>query len=116
MLLLGLQFYKKERAKLFKAELVCFLLDKSAGKEGFDFVPPAGGNIFGRYEIALLCLGMMHFHFGHPKLALEVSSLDILILYIGRCFYLCSILYDFFLSYAIVPLFFWTVLISFGYV
>lgn len=66
---------------MFKAELVCFLLDKSAGKEGFDFVPPAGGNIFGRYEIALLCLGMMHFHFGHPKLALEVSSLDILILY-----------------------------------
>ncbi|KAM7502713.1 hypothetical protein LguiB_001617 [Lonicera macranthoides] len=27
---------------------------------------------FGRYEIALLCLGMMHLHFGHPKQALEV--------------------------------------------
>lgn len=66
---------------MFKAELVCFLLDKSAGNEGFDFVPPAGSNSFGRYEIALLCLGMMHFHFGHPKLALEVSSLDIFILY-----------------------------------
>ncbi|KAK3004072.1 hypothetical protein RJ639_019944, partial [Escallonia herrerae] len=28
----------------------------------------------GRYEIALLCLGMMHFHFGHPKQALEVLT------------------------------------------
>ncbi|KAM7497356.1 hypothetical protein LguiA_021770 [Lonicera macranthoides] len=28
---------------------------------------------FGRYEIAILCLGMMHLHFGHPKQALEVS-------------------------------------------
>ncbi|XP_044501315.1 anaphase-promoting complex subunit 5 [Mangifera indica] len=31
-------------------------------------------NSFGRYEIALLCLGMMHFHFGHPKQALEVLT------------------------------------------
>ena len=47
---------------------------KSAGTEGFDFVPPGSGcNSFGRYEIALLCLGMMHVHFGHPKQALEVS-------------------------------------------
>ncbi|KAA3474666.1 anaphase-promoting complex subunit 5 [Gossypium australe] len=46
----------------------------SAGTEGFDFVPPAGCNSFGRYEIALLCLGMMHFHFGHPKKALEVLT------------------------------------------
>ncbi|KAF5949547.1 hypothetical protein HYC85_011540 [Camellia sinensis] len=43
--------------------------------EGFDFVPPSsGGNSFGRYEIALLCLGMMHFHFGHPRQALEVLT------------------------------------------
>ncbi|KAL5070674.1 hypothetical protein RYX36_021561 [Vicia faba] len=42
--------------------------------EGFDFVPPTGGDSFGRYEIASLCLGMMHFHFGHPKLALEVLT------------------------------------------
>ncbi|XP_022771821.1 anaphase-promoting complex subunit 5 isoform X2 [Durio zibethinus] len=48
--------------------------DYSAGTEGFDFVPPAGCNSFGRYEIALLCLGMMHFHFGHPKQALEVLT------------------------------------------
>lgn len=42
--------------------------------EGFDFAqPPNDCNSFGRYEIALLCLGMMHFHFGHPKQALEVS-------------------------------------------
>lgn len=47
---------------------------KSAGAEGFDFAQPSiGCNTFGRYEIALLCLGMMHFHFGHPKQALEVS-------------------------------------------
>lgn len=50
------------------------IMNKSAGTEGFDFARPSiGCNSFGRYEIALLCLGMMHFHFGHPKLALEVS-------------------------------------------
>lgn len=49
--------------------------DYSAGTEGFDFVPPGSGcNSFGRYEIALLCLGMMHVHFGHPKQALEVLT------------------------------------------
>ncbi|XP_058195401.1 anaphase-promoting complex subunit 5 [Rhododendron vialii] len=50
--------------------------DYSAGTEGFDFVPPSssGCNSFGRYEIALLCLGMMHFHFGHPRQALEVLT------------------------------------------
>ncbi|XP_022632320.1 anaphase-promoting complex subunit 5-like isoform X2 [Vigna radiata var. radiata] len=32
------------------------------------------GNGFGRYEIGLLCLGMMQFHFGHPKMALEVLT------------------------------------------
>ncbi|KAJ1379661.1 Anaphase-promoting complex subunit 5 domain [Sesbania bispinosa] len=53
--------------------LHCYF-DYSAGTEGLDFVPPVGGNSFGRYEIALLCLGMMHFHFGHPKLALEVLT------------------------------------------
>lgn len=48
---------------------------KSAGTEGFDFAQPSiGCNSFGRYEIALLCLGMMHFHFGHPKQALDVST------------------------------------------
>lgn len=53
-------------------ELIFYLLDKSAGTEGFDFVPSVAGNGFGRYEIGLLCLGMMQFHFGHPKMALEV--------------------------------------------
>ncbi|KAK7276743.1 hypothetical protein RIF29_17889 [Crotalaria pallida] len=48
--------------------------DYSAGTEGFDYVPPVGGHSSGRYEIAVLCLGMMHFHFGHPKLALEVLT------------------------------------------
>ncbi|KAL3502522.1 hypothetical protein ACH5RR_036971 [Cinchona calisaya] len=49
--------------------------DYSAGTEGFDFVPPSSGcSSFGRYEVALLCLGMMHFHFGHPKQALEVLT------------------------------------------
>ncbi|TKY57197.1 Anaphase-promoting complex subunit 5 [Spatholobus suberectus] len=53
--------------------LHCYF-DYSAGTEGFDFVPSVGGNSFGRYEIGLLCLGMMHFHLGHPKLALEVLT------------------------------------------
>ncbi|XP_061342818.1 anaphase-promoting complex subunit 5 isoform X2 [Gastrolobium bilobum] len=52
--------------------LHCYF-DYSAGTEGFDYIPPVGST-FGRYEIALLCLGMMHFHFGHPKLALEVLT------------------------------------------
>lgn len=55
--------------------LHCYF-DYSAGAEGFDFVQPtsSASNSFGRYEIALLCLGMMHFHFGHPKQALEVLT------------------------------------------
>ncbi|GMG98864.1 hypothetical protein Nepgr_000704 [Nepenthes gracilis] len=49
--------------------------DYSAGMEGFDIVSSLSGcNSFGRYEIALLCLGMMHFYFGHPKQALEVLT------------------------------------------
>ncbi|KAL0654483.1 hypothetical protein Bca4012_097174 [Brassica carinata] len=49
--------------------------DYSAGTEGFDLVPPSTGcSMHGRYEIGLLCLGMMHFRFGHPNLALEVLT------------------------------------------
>ncbi|XP_073022137.1 anaphase-promoting complex subunit 5 isoform X3 [Primulina eburnea] len=49
--------------------------DYSAGTEGVDHVQlPSAPSSFGRYEIALLCLGMMHFHFGHPKQALEVLT------------------------------------------
>ncbi|CAN7039364.1 unnamed protein product [Brassica oleracea var. botrytis] len=49
--------------------------DYSAGTEGFDLVLPSTGcSMYGRYEIALLCLGMMHFRFGHPNLALEVLT------------------------------------------
>ncbi|CAA0808420.1 Anaphase-promoting complex subunit 5 [Striga hermonthica] len=49
--------------------------DYSAGTEGVECVPPPSGcSSFGRYEVALLCLGMMHFHLGHPKQALEVLS------------------------------------------
>ncbi|KAF2314761.1 hypothetical protein GH714_033476 [Hevea brasiliensis] len=53
--------------------LHCYF-DYSAGIEGFDFVPPSGSNNSARYEIALLCLGMMHFYFGHPKQALLVLT------------------------------------------
>nr|KAJ0185807.1 hypothetical protein LSAT_V11C900467260 [Lactuca sativa] len=49
--------------------------DYSAGMEGSDFVPTSFGcTSNGRYEIALLSLGMAHFHLGHPKLALEVLT------------------------------------------
>ncbi|KAL1815141.1 hypothetical protein ACET3Z_017715 [Daucus carota] len=49
--------------------------DYSAGTEGCELVTPSTGcNSLGRYENALLCLGMMHFHFGHPKQALEVLT------------------------------------------
>ncbi|KAK4493345.1 hypothetical protein RD792_017764 [Penstemon davidsonii] len=45
------------------------------GTEGLEYVPPPSGcSTLGRYESALLCLGMMHFHFGHPKQALEVLT------------------------------------------
>ena len=58
----------------FKDDLIHVSLPKSAGTEGFDLVPPSTGcSMHGRYEIGLLCLGMMHFRFGHPNLALEVS-------------------------------------------
>ncbi|KAL5573105.1 hypothetical protein UlMin_022702 [Ulmus minor] len=54
--------------------LHCYF-DYSAGIEGFDSVPPpSGSGNLGRYEIALLCLGMMHFHYGHPKQALEALT------------------------------------------
>ncbi|KAL2894394.1 Anaphase-promoting complex subunit 5 [Bienertia sinuspersici] len=43
--------------------------------EGFDLCSSStDGNCFGKYEIALLCCGMMHVHFGHPKLALEALT------------------------------------------
>ncbi|KAK1412948.1 hypothetical protein QVD17_34580 [Tagetes erecta] len=48
--------------------------DYSAGMEGSDFVPPLSCMNNGRYEIALLSLGMAHFHFGHPELALKVLT------------------------------------------
>ncbi|KAK9664114.1 hypothetical protein RND81_14G020200 [Saponaria officinalis] len=49
--------------------------DYSAGMEGYDLCSSSSdGNSFGKYEIALLCLGMLHVHFGHPKLALEVLT------------------------------------------
>ncbi|KAF4351175.1 hypothetical protein F8388_024206 [Cannabis sativa] len=54
--------------------LHCYF-DYSAGIEGLDYVPPVSGCYnLGRYEVALLCLGMMHFHYGHPKQALEVLT------------------------------------------
>ncbi|XAR54475.1 hypothetical protein NMG60_11029618 [Bertholletia excelsa] len=55
--------------------------DYSAGIEGLDFVPSlsSGCNSFGRYEIALLCLGLTHFHFGHPRQALEVLTEAVLV-------------------------------------
>ncbi|RAL38055.1 hypothetical protein DM860_000749 [Cuscuta australis] len=50
--------------------------DYSAGTEGCDYVAPpsSAGGSFGRFQVALLCLGMAHFHFGHPQQALEVLS------------------------------------------
>ncbi|KNA12941.1 hypothetical protein SOVF_121710 [Spinacia oleracea] len=49
--------------------------DHSAGMEGFDLCSSStDSNCFGKYEIALLCCGMMHVHFGHPKLALEALT------------------------------------------
>lgn len=35
--------------------------------------PPVSGIQVGRYESALLCLGIMHTRFGHSKQALEVN-------------------------------------------
>ncbi|KAG9150806.1 hypothetical protein Leryth_002955 [Lithospermum erythrorhizon] len=47
--------------------------DYSAGIEGFECGSPSLGSL-GRYEIALLCLGMMQLQFGHPKQSLEVLT------------------------------------------
>ncbi|WZZ56691.1 hypothetical protein YC2023_056798 [Brassica napus] len=59
----------------YRYELIHVSLSKSAGTEGFELVLPSTGcSMYGRYEIALLCLGMMHFRFGHPNLALEVLT------------------------------------------
>ncbi|CAM8951634.1 unnamed protein product [Rhodiola kirilowii] len=55
-------------------KLLCYF-DYSAGMEGLDTLPPSSfSSNFGRYEIALLCMGMMHLYFGHPKQALEVLT------------------------------------------
>ncbi|XP_026406476.1 anaphase-promoting complex subunit 5-like isoform X1 [Papaver somniferum] len=53
--------------------LHCYF-DYSAGAEGIDITASSPLGCFGRYGIALLCLGMMHSHFGHPKQALEVLT------------------------------------------
>ncbi|RZC54226.1 hypothetical protein C5167_013081 [Papaver somniferum] len=53
--------------------LHCYF-DYSAGAEGIDITASSPLGSFGRYGIALLCLGMMHSHFGHPKQALEVLT------------------------------------------
>ncbi|KAJ4828800.1 hypothetical protein Tsubulata_010814 [Turnera subulata] len=54
--------------------LHCYF-DYSAGVEGFDSGPSSSGSHTSeRYEIGLLCLGMMHFHFGHPKQALQILT------------------------------------------
>ncbi|KAG9439045.1 hypothetical protein H6P81_019210 [Aristolochia fimbriata] len=55
--------------------LHCYF-DFSAGLEGIDTVSPSSpSNIdLGRYETALLCLGVMHSHFGHSKQALEALN------------------------------------------
>ncbi|KAF5189542.1 Anaphase-promoting complex subunit [Thalictrum thalictroides] len=68
----------------FPAGLYCFLIapkePQSDQKMRFDGVegviaPSITPSMdFGRYEIALLCLGMMHCHFGHPKQALKVLT------------------------------------------
>ncbi|KAK9151069.1 hypothetical protein Syun_009378 [Stephania yunnanensis] len=60
---------------LASSENLLRYFDYSAGAEGIDIALSSfPGMSFGRYEIALLCLGMMHCHFGHPKQALEVLS------------------------------------------
>ncbi|CAI0544075.1 unnamed protein product [Linum tenue] len=49
--------------------------DYSVGIGGFDITPvPSRSKGFERYETGLLCLGMLQFHFGHPKQALEQSN------------------------------------------
>ncbi|XP_042497861.1 anaphase-promoting complex subunit 5 [Macadamia integrifolia] len=53
--------------------LHCYF-DYSAGAEGIDTAPSSSFSSFGNYETALLCLGVMHCHFGHPKQSLEVLT------------------------------------------
>ncbi|PIA37822.1 hypothetical protein AQUCO_03000392v1 [Aquilegia coerulea] len=55
-------------------ESLCSYFDYSAGVEGVIAPSITPSMDFGRYEIALLCLGMMHCHFGHPKQALKVLT------------------------------------------
>ncbi|KAF9587419.1 hypothetical protein IFM89_002600 [Coptis chinensis] len=44
-------------------------------EEGVDIAPSSSPSMsFGKYETALLCLGMMHSHFGHLKQALEKND------------------------------------------
>jgi anaphase-promoting complex subunit 5 len=46
----------------------------SAGMQGLftRSASPSQDIVVGKYESALLCLGNLHCHFGHPKKALEV--------------------------------------------
>ncbi|CAA7408967.1 unnamed protein product [Spirodela intermedia] len=56
--------------------LHCYF-DYSAGMEGIftgSSAPPVSGIQVGRYESALLCLGIMHTRFGHSKQALEALT------------------------------------------
>ncbi|XP_010274116.1 PREDICTED: anaphase-promoting complex subunit 5 isoform X2 [Nelumbo nucifera] len=54
--------------------LHCYF-DYSAGAEGIDAPSSSSSFIsYGNYEIALLCLGMMHCYLGHPKQSLEVLT------------------------------------------
>ncbi|KAL5731513.1 hypothetical protein ACHQM5_004234 [Ranunculus cassubicifolius] len=53
--------------------LHCYF-DYSAGVEGMELAASSSLTDFGRYQTALLCLGMMHCHFGHPKQALLVLT------------------------------------------
>ncbi|KAK3140293.1 hypothetical protein QOZ80_5AG0398850 [Eleusine coracana subsp. coracana] len=50
--------------------------DYSAGMQGLftRSVSPSQDIIVGKYESALLCLGNLHCHFGHPKKALEAFT------------------------------------------
>ncbi|CAL9168755.1 unnamed protein product [Musa hybrid cultivar] len=56
-------------------ELHCYF-DYSAGMEGLFSRSPSPSSEFevGRYETALLCLGTLQCHFGHPKKALEALT------------------------------------------
>nr|GEW24367.1 leucine-rich repeat-containing protein [Tanacetum cinerariifolium] len=63
--------YRKVHNETVRSELRMAMVQQRM--EGSDFVPTSFDFITsGIYEIALLSLGMAHFHFGHPKLAHEV--------------------------------------------